>query len=95
MKYEKGSGRTNTVEYGHMFRVCLPEDHGKGYTWSLNQDFDPDIVTYMNSLYHSTDGGMVDFNFKAERAGKTEITFVLRMHTDTALIKTYEIEVLK
>ncbi len=93
VQHDKSSGKTNEVKKGKPFHINLPENHSTGYLWSLSQDYKPETIRYVNSVYHSTNGGNVDYNFEALKAGKTEINLVLRKHTDTSEIKSFVIEV--
>lgn len=93
IQQDKKTGKTNEVKSGKPFHVNLPEDHSTGYMWSLSQNYDKRIIEYINSVYHSTDKGNVDFNFEALLPGKTEVNLILRKHTDTSEIKSFIIEV--
>ena len=93
IKFEKNTGKTNEVIVGKAFHVNLAENHSTGYSWSLSEGYDFKLLDYVNSVYHSTNSGNVDFNFKALKTGKTELTFISRMHTDTGAIKSFVIEI--
>ena len=86
------SGKANEVKQGSKFHVNLPEDHTTLYLWSLKNEYDPEVIQYMGSVFRSNEKG-VDFNFEAGKPGRTEITFYLRSYNDTSATKTFSVEV--
>lgn len=82
-EFEKSSGKINKFKTGDKFHINLSEDHTKDGLWSIANTHNNSIATYINSVYHSTDGGNVDFNFEAKEKGKTEIKFNKSMALDT------------
>jgi predicted secreted protein len=89
---DKEAPAVNALHVSEQFRINLPEDHTKGYTWLLANGYDAAVINYRNAVWHSNDKG-VDFNFKASGAGKTELVFYSVMYHDTAATKRYIIEV--
>jgi predicted secreted protein len=82
----------NEIKKGGKFRITLPEDHTKGYTWVLNDDFDKNVIVHWNSVWHGNEKG-IDFNFKALDQGKTTLHFFLRKHTDTTSYKIFNVKI--
>lgn len=82
----------NTVKAAEKFRINMPEEHSKGYTWVLSNDYDTKVVGYLSSVWHGNEKG-VDFNFEASSAGKTELVFYSIMYRDTAASKHFIVEV--
>ncbi|MCD6066348.1 MAG: hypothetical protein K0S33_1174 [Bacteroidetes bacterium] len=94
VEYEKTSGKSNVVKAGSRFHINLSEDHKVGSgLWSVKQDFDPKVISYVNSVYNSDNGGSVDFNFEAIDKGKTEIHLCQSFARDTIQTASFVVEV--
>ncbi|MBS1636947.1 MAG: hypothetical protein JST26_13600 [Bacteroidetes bacterium] len=89
---DKPSPGVNVFNAGEKFRVNLPEDHSKGFTWVLSNEFDHQAVDYIKAVWHGPEKG-VDFNFEAKTPAKTRLTFYSIMYHDTADVKNVEIEI--
>ncbi len=72
--------------------INLAEDHTKDGLWSIGNTHN-NKIEYINSVFHSNDGGSVDFNFKAKTKGKTEIQLNKSMALDTMQRVTFVIEI--
>lgn len=92
-EFEKSSGKTNKFKVGEKFKINLAEDHTKDGLWSIGNKHDNNVVTYINSVFHSNDGGSVDFNFEAKTKGKTEIQLNKSMAQDTMQRANFVIEI--
>jgi predicted secreted protein len=93
VEFDSKSGKVNSYKVGQKFHIGLPENHASGYMWILNYNFNGNVVHYFNSIYHSSNGGYVDFNFQAHSKGTTNIELKLVKYKDTADVKTFIIEV--
>jgi predicted secreted protein len=83
----------NQVPVGEKFRINLPENHTDGYTWSLRDDYNKNVLANSNTVWHGNTKGL-DFNFQALAAGQTTLTFVKRRYTDTADFKQFIVQIL-
>jgi len=92
-EFEKSSGKTNKFKVGEKFKINLTEDHTKDGLWSVGNTHDNNVVEYINSVFHSTDGGNVDFNFEAKSKGKTEILLNKSIALDTLQKASFVIEI--
>lgn len=92
-EFEKSSGKTNKFKVGDKFKISLPEDHTKDGLWSIGNTHDKKMLEYINSVFHSNDGGSVDFNFEAIGKGKTEIQLNKSMALDTMQKVNFVIEI--
>lgn len=92
-EFEKSSGKTNKFKVGEKFKINLAEDHTKDGLWSIGNTHDKTMIEYVNSVFHSNDGGSVDFNFEAKAKGKTEIQLNKSMALDTMLRASFIIEI--
>lgn len=89
---DKEAPAVNTVELSEKFCIKLPEDHSKGYTWAMSNDYDTKAIGYIKAVWHGNEKG-VEFNFQADAPGKTELTFYSIMYRDTAAVKRFIVEV--
>jgi len=92
-EFEKSSGKTNKFKVGEKFKINLAEDHTKDGLWSIGTTHNKNVVEYINSVFHSNDGGSVDFNFEAITKGKTEIQFNKSFARDTLQRVSFTIEI--
>lgn len=88
----KESPAVNLLKANESFRVVLPEDHTKGYTWVLDNAYDASVCKHENTVWHGPDKG-VYFEFKALKTGTLNLKFLSRMYTDTADIKVFSIKI--
>jgi predicted secreted protein len=88
---DKEAPAVNTVKVSEKFVINLPEDHTKGYTWSLSNDYDTQVAGYIKAVWHGNEKG-VDFNFQADAPGKTELVFYSINYRDTAAVKHFIVE---
>ena len=94
VEFEKSTGQANTVAPNSRFHINLSEDHKVGSDlWSVDHDYDNTVVSYVNSIYNSSNGGNVNFNFEALEAGKTEIHYTKSFARDTLEKVTFVVEV--
>lgn len=92
-KNDVTSNKENTFSINDKFFIRLPENHSTGYLWTVQHDYNSNVITYQNSVFHSVDDGYVDFNFIAIGKGQTKIQFVLSKYKDTSSVKTFLISV--
>jgi len=92
-EFEKSSGNINKFKIGDKFYINLSEDHSKDGLWSIGAAHKNTVVEYINSIYHSTNGGNVDFNFEAKAKGKTEIKFSKSIALDTLERAVFVVEI--
>ena len=92
-EFEKKSGKVNTFKIGDKFYINLSEDHSKDGLWSIGNTHNNKTIEYINSVYHSTNEGNVDFNFEAKETGKTEIKFNKSIALDTMETAVFVVEV--
>lgn len=86
------SPQVNLIQKSKNFKIILKEDHSKGETWHLKNDFNQQVVSYNNSVWHGPKKGIY-FKFSTLAAGQTTLTFVLRHYTDTLDINTYIVKI--
>lgn len=84
--------KINLVQKSKSFKIILKEDHSKGETWHLKNDYNQQLVAYNSSVWHGYEKGIY-FNFNALALGQTTLTFVLRHYTDTLDINTYIVKI--
>ena len=85
-------GEITPVEPNSAFTVILPEDHSKGATWVLDQNFDENVCSHQNTVWHGKDKGGF-FEFKALKPGEIKLRFLLRMYRDTLDNKTFSVKI--
>lgn len=88
----KRAPAVNEISSGEKFRINLPEDHTTGYTWQLVQDYDRNVVSQLNEVWHGNTKG-IDFNLQGGAAGQTTLTFVSRKFTDTSDIQHFIVKI--
>ena len=89
---KKESPETNEIEADSKFKIILPEDHTKGATWQIQQNYDPQVIQQINEVWHGNEKGIY-FNLRALAAGQTTLTFISRKYTDTLDIKHFIIKI--
>lgn len=91
-KIEKESPFNNTIPQGKVFRINLKEDHSKGETWVLTDDFNQSILEHISTVWHGPEKG-IDVNFKALSVGQTSLNLQLIRKKDTIDVKQYIVEI--
>ena len=91
-KQLKEAPAVNALFVKDAFTVILPEDHRNGYTWVLDPNFDENICSHINTVWHGNDKG-VYFEFKALKPGESSLKFLSRKYTDTLDIKTFSLKI--
>lgn len=81
---------SNRVKQDEKLLIKLPENHQDGFTWSLNDNYDHEVVVQEKSVWHGAESG-VYFYLKTRVRGKTDLRFVKRNYTDTSDIKRFAI----
>jgi predicted secreted protein len=89
---KKEAPETNEVKADSKFKIILPEDHTKGTTWQLQQNYDPQVIQQINEVWHGNEKGIY-FNLKALTSGQTTLTFISRKYSDTLDIKHFIIKI--
>lgn len=91
-KIEKESPFSNSVTVGKVFRLNLKEDHSKGETWVLTDDFNHAIIEHISTVWHGPDKG-IDVNFKALSVGQVSLNLQLIKQKDTTDVKQFIVEI--
>ena len=82
----------NEIVKGSKFVVILPEDHTKGYSWLLKNEYNKNAVSHDNTVWHGNDKG-VYFHFQAHQEGLDTLIFICRKYRDTLDTKTYIVKI--
>lgn len=84
--------KVQEIQLGEDFNVVLPEDHRKGYTWVLNDEFDKTTLEHTSTVWHGNEKGIY-FGFKALKQGTCILNFASRMYRDTSDFKSFTFKI--
>ncbi len=94
VELEKSTGKINKVKANSRFFINLSESHKVGSgLWSVDHDYDKNVVNYLGSAYKSENGGSVNFNFESFEKGKTEIHLTQSFAGETLQNSAFVVEV--
>jgi len=83
----------NRIKVNKKFKINLPENHTDGYMWQLKDDYNKNLISHLNAVWHGNEKG-IDFNFQSLSIGQVTLSFTKRKYLDTSDFKTFIVNIL-